>query len=101
MHIDTTIPKIGDVIDPSEIKFLIIKYYKQVDLSPDRNVTILQDDGTGHGIIRQITSVSSNNGYDQFVVLSDDESTVNIKILDSTFNKPGEKYFVLIDDGFI
>ncbi|CAG8571136.1 12110_t:CDS:10 [Rhizophagus irregularis] len=104
LHIDTTIPKIGDVINPSETKFLIIKYYNKVDLSPNRNVTILQDDGTSHGIIRQMTSMTStgNDGYDKFVNLIDDEfgSIINITIIDSTFNKPGGKYYVLIDDGF-
>jgi hypothetical protein len=68
-------------------------------LSPNRNVTILQDDGTGHGIIRQITSIS-NNGYDKFVELDKSSSTISITIISSTFNKPGGKYYVLIDDGF-
>jgi hypothetical protein len=101
LHIDTTIPKIGDVINPSETKFIIIKYYKNIDLIPNRNVTILQDDGTGRGIIRQMTSIS-NNGYDTFVNIIDEgpSSIVNITIIDSTFNKPGGKYYVLIDDGF-
>ncbi|PKY51378.1 hypothetical protein RhiirA4_424468 [Rhizophagus irregularis] len=101
LHINTTIPKIGDVINPSETKFLIIKYYNKIILSPNRNITILQDDGTSHGIIRQITSMTStgNNGYDKFVKLNDD-SIINITIIDSTFNKPGGRYYVLIDDGF-
>ncbi|GES75975.1 hypothetical protein GLOIN_2v1834901 [Rhizophagus clarus] len=61
-----------------------------------------QDDGTENGIIRQIISVS-NNGYDTFVKLNDDEtgSIINITIIDNTFNKPGGKYYVLIDDGFV
>ncbi|RGB30362.1 hypothetical protein C1646_765464 [Rhizophagus diaphanus] len=104
LHIDTTIPKIGDVINSSETKFLIIKYYNKVSLSPNRNVTILQDDGTSHGIIRQMTSMTStgDDGYDKFVNLIDDEfgSIINITIIDSTFNKPGGRYYVLIDDGF-
>ncbi|GBC05206.1 hypothetical protein RclHR1_00610018 [Rhizophagus clarus] len=66
------------------------------------SITILQDDGTENGIIRQIISVS-NNGYDTFVKLNDDEtgSIINITIIDNTFNKPGGKYYVLIDDGFV
>ncbi|RGB30786.1 hypothetical protein C1646_764885 [Rhizophagus diaphanus] len=104
LHINTTIPIIGDVINPSETKFLIIKYYNKIVLSPNRNITILQDDGTSHGIIRQKTSMTStgNNGYDKFVELIDDEfsSIINITIIDSTFNKPGGRYYVLIDDGF-
>ncbi|PKC08437.1 hypothetical protein RhiirA5_416906 [Rhizophagus irregularis] len=98
LHINTTIPKIGDVIDPSETKFLIIKYYNKIILSPNRNITILQDDGTSHGIIRQITSISDNNG--EFVKYIDD-STIEITVIDSTFNQPNAKYYILIDNGFV
>ncbi|GBC05207.1 hypothetical protein RclHR1_00610019 [Rhizophagus clarus] len=46
--------------------------------------------------------VKFDNAYDTFVELTDDGtgSTVNIKIIDSTFNEPGGRYHVLIDDGF-
>ena len=102
LHIDTAIPEVGSIIDPSVTKFLTIKYYDKVDLSPNRNVTIFQDDGSGHGIIRQITSLNSN-GYDEFISHSDDDesgTTINVTVIDSTFNKPGGRYYVLIDDGF-
>jgi hypothetical protein len=46
---------------------------------------------------------TGNNEYDKLIVLDNDESgtTVNITIIDSTFNQPGKKYYVLIDDGFV
>ncbi|PKY25102.1 hypothetical protein RhiirB3_510110 [Rhizophagus irregularis] len=98
LHIFSTTPKISDIIDPSEIKSLIIKFYDKIDLSPNRNVTILQDDGSEHGIIRQVISISNNNGaFVRFV----DDYTIEITVIDSTFNQFGTKYYVLIDDGFV
>ncbi|RGB39051.1 hypothetical protein C1646_755031 [Rhizophagus diaphanus] len=94
LHIFNTTPIIGDTIDPSGIESLRIQFYSKVSLSPYRNVTILQDGG----IIRQITSVSNDNG--DFVKLIDDY-TIEIKVIDSTFNQPNTKYYVLIDDGFV
>ncbi|RGB30356.1 hypothetical protein C1646_765457 [Rhizophagus diaphanus] len=98
LQINATIPEVNAVIDPSETKIFTIKYYDQVDLSPNYNVTILQDDGTGNGIIRQITSISNNNG--EFVRYIDD-FTIEITVIDSTFNQPNAKYYVLIDNGFV
>ncbi|PKC06050.1 hypothetical protein RhiirA5_400596 [Rhizophagus irregularis] len=90
--------EVNAIIDPSETKIFTIKYYDQVDLSPNYNITILQDDGTGNGIIRQITSISNNNG--EFVRYIDD-FTIEITVIDSTFNQPNAKYYVLIDNGFV
>ncbi|GBC40317.2 hypothetical protein GLOIN_2v1834901 [Rhizophagus irregularis DAOM 181602=DAOM 197198] len=98
LQINATIPEVNAIIDPSETKIFTIKYYDQVDLSPNYNVTILQDDGTGNGIIRQITSISNNNG--EFVRYIDD-FTIEITVIDSTFNQPNAKYYVLIDNGFV
>ncbi len=47
--------------------------------------------------MRQITSASNN----EFVNLSEDETTVIVKIIKSTFNQPGEKYYVSIDNNFV
>ncbi|EXX76736.1 uncharacterized protein OCT59_021786 [Rhizophagus irregularis] len=95
LHIFSTTPKINDIINPSEIKFLIIKFYDKVDLSPNRNVTILQDDGSEHGIIRQVTSASGD--FVRFI----DDYTIGISVIDSTFNQPNTMYYILIDDGFV
>ncbi|CAB4433231.1 unnamed protein product [Rhizophagus irregularis] len=94
LHILNTIPKIGENIDPSKITSLIIQFYSKVDLSSNRKITILQDGG----IIRQTTSISNNNG--DFVKPIDDY-TIEIKVINSTFNQPNTKYYVLIDDGFV
>ncbi|CAB4437913.1 unnamed protein product [Rhizophagus irregularis] len=94
LHISSTIPNINDIIDPSNIGTLTIKFYNKVNLSPYRNVTILQDGD----IVRQTTSVSDDNG--DFVKLIDDY-TIEIKVIDSTFNRPNTKYYILMDDGFV
>jgi hypothetical protein len=94
LHIDTTIPDINDIIDPSKVKTLTIKFYEKVDLSPNRNIIILQDGG----IIRQTTSVSHNNG--DFVKFIDDYN-IEIKVISSTFSQFDTSYYVLMDDGFV
>ncbi|RGB24226.1 hypothetical protein C1646_676525 [Rhizophagus diaphanus] len=94
LHILNTTPKIGENIDPYKIKSLIIQFYNKVDLSPNRKITILQDGG----IIRQTTSISDDNG--DFVKFINDY-TIEIKVINSTFNQPNTNYYVLMDDGFV
>ncbi|RIA85944.1 hypothetical protein C1645_830057 [Glomus cerebriforme] len=103
LHINTTFPMINDTISASDIKFLTIKYYNQVDLTYDTKITIIQDDGSDHGIIRQIISYNENTNDEntKFLTLDDDGITINIAVIDSTFNVPGGRYYVLIDDGFV
>ncbi|CAB4384420.1 unnamed protein product [Rhizophagus irregularis] len=67
LQIFSTTPNINEIINPSEIQFLTITFYVKVDLSPNRNVTILQDDGSEYGKIRQITSPNT-----KYYVLIDD-----------------------------
>ncbi|GES87507.1 hypothetical protein GLOIN_2v1834901 [Rhizophagus clarus] len=98
LHIFSTTPNINDIIDPSEMKSLTIKFYDKVELSPNRNITILQDDGSGNGTMRQSASVDINNK--EFVNYIDDY-TIEVTVIDSTFNQPNTKYYVLIDDGFV
>ncbi|CAB4477143.1 unnamed protein product [Rhizophagus irregularis] len=64
------------------------------DLSSNHNITILQDGG----IIRQITSVSHNNGD---FVKNIDDYTIQIKVINSTFNQPNTMYYIIMDDGFV
>ncbi|CAB5314796.1 unnamed protein product [Rhizophagus irregularis] len=94
LHIFNTTPNIGETINPSEIEFLTIQFYDKVDLSSNHNITILQDGG----IIRQITSVSHNNGD---FVKNIDGYTIQIKVINSTFNKPNTMYYIIMDDGFV
>ncbi len=42
----------------------------------------------------------SNNGYEDYVKV-EDNYTVAVKIIDSTFNQPDEEYYVLIDEDFV
>ncbi|PKY38449.1 hypothetical protein RhiirA4_537308 [Rhizophagus irregularis] len=94
LHIFNTTPNIGEIINPSKIEFLTIQFYDKVNLSPNHNITILQDGG----IIRQITSVSHNNGD---FVKNIDDYTIQIKVINSTFNQPNTMYYIIMDDGFV
>ncbi|CAG8571250.1 12116_t:CDS:10 [Rhizophagus irregularis] len=94
LHIFNTTPNIGEIINPSKIEFLTIQFYDKVDLSSNHNITILQDGG----IIRQITSVSHNNGD---FVKNIDGYTIQIKVINSTFNQPNTMYYIIMDDGFV
>ncbi len=95
IYISTPQLQKSDIIDPSETEFLKIKYFDVVDLS-NGNITIYQSNGSK----RQIVSMS-NNGYEEYVKVDDDNTTISVKIIDSTFNRPGEKYYVLIDEDFV
>ncbi len=95
LQIDTTTPKIGDTIEP-DTKFLSIKYYNQVDLSKG-NITIFQKNDRKN--IRQI--IPGTN--DEYIDIIDDGNgtTVNVKIIESTFNQFGGRYYVSIDNNFV
>ncbi|RIA94213.1 hypothetical protein C1645_734970 [Glomus cerebriforme] len=105
LHINITSPMINDIISGSDTKFLKIKYYNKIDFTNNGNITIIQDDGSEHGIIRQIVSVNANtnNENTQFLSLidEDDGTTINVAVIDSAFSVPGGRYYVLIDDGFV
>ncbi|CAG8517855.1 8152_t:CDS:2 [Funneliformis mosseae] len=89
-HIASTTPSIDDMI-PSDLEFLNIKYYNKVELS-NGNITIFQDDGN----IRQTTS-----GINGRYVSYGDDTTIKVAILKSTFNQPGRRYYVSIDNNSV
>ena len=47
-------------------------------------------------ILRQIISSQS-----KYASISNDSYTVNIQLFESTLNRPGEKYFVKVDNNFV
>ncbi|CAG8647996.1 5670_t:CDS:2 [Funneliformis mosseae] len=87
--IDDTFPN-RNVTIRSDIESLEIKYYDQVEIS-NGNITIFQDGGN----LRQIVS-----GNDASYVTLKDGNNIFVKIIQSTFNKPG-RYYVLIGYGFV
>ncbi|CAG8704368.1 5878_t:CDS:2, partial [Funneliformis mosseae] len=82
LHIDTTFPRINDIIS-SDTRIFTIKYYDKVDLSLG-NITIFHDCGNKHKL-RQIVSGTNKN----YVSLDRDEITVRVYIVMSIL-KPGE-----------
>ncbi|CAG8782763.1 27077_t:CDS:2, partial [Racocetra persica] len=73
-----------------------ITYYDQVDLS-NGNITIYQIIDSKHAIIRQIVSGVNN----QYCSLSSDGNSVIINVISSTFNSPGQKYYIQVDTDFV
>ena len=41
------------------------------------------------------------SGQSIYTYLLNEGYTVNIKVFESTFNRPGEKYFIKVDNGFV
>ncbi|CAG8639214.1 1493_t:CDS:10 [Funneliformis mosseae] len=92
LHINTTTPLINEII-PYDIDSLIIHYHSPIELSKS-NIIIFQYD---RNIVRQNISGSNN----EYVTLDENGTTVNVKIINSTFNRPGERYYVLIENDFV
>ncbi|PKY50576.1 hypothetical protein RhiirA4_546043 [Rhizophagus irregularis] len=94
--INATIPTIGQLIDATTTNFLTITYNQQIDLT-NGTITIFQSNGSGPGIIRQIVNGIENSKYVSFI----DSNTVNITVIDSTFNNLGATYYVKITNAFV
>ncbi|GES74950.1 hypothetical protein GLOIN_2v1869233 [Rhizophagus clarus] len=94
--ISNTYPSIGQNIIANEIHFLTITYTVPVVLS-DGVITIFQSNGISNpGIVRQIVNGLQNPGY---ITINND--TVNVTIIESTFNSPGSTYYVMIENNFV
>ncbi|CAG8503331.1 5032_t:CDS:10 [Funneliformis mosseae] len=91
LHINYTFPLVNDIIDETNI--IKINYHNPIDLS-NHNIIIFQND---RNIVRQ--NISGSDA--KFVSLDDDGTTVIVNIIKSTFNRPGESYYVSIENGFV
>ncbi|GES84530.1 hypothetical protein GLOIN_2v1869233 [Rhizophagus clarus] len=95
--ISNTYPTIGQNIIANETRFLTITYAIPIVLS-DGAITIFQsNDSSNPGIVRQIVNGLKNPNY--AVIINND--TVNVTIIESTFNNPGSTYYVTIDNTFV
>ncbi|CAB4382426.1 unnamed protein product [Rhizophagus irregularis] len=94
--INATIPTIGQLIDATTTNFFTITYNQQIDLT-NGTIIIFQSNGSGPGIIRQIVNGIENSKYVSFI----DSNTVNITVIDSTFNNLGATYYVKITNAFV
>ncbi|GES85882.1 hypothetical protein GLOIN_2v1869233 [Rhizophagus clarus] len=100
--INTTTPTIGDTITADKPHFLIITYTIPVRLS-DGNITIFQSNGISNpGIVRQIINGIDGSRYGDYRdYIRFNNNTVNVTIINSTFNNPGSTYYVIIGNGFV
>ncbi|CAG8679954.1 3977_t:CDS:2, partial [Dentiscutata heterogama] len=94
-QVNSSYPEINSTVS-SNISSISITYYNQVDLS-EGNITIYQIIDSDNAVVRQV--VSGNNN--QFCTLSNDGKSVTINVIPSTFNNPGQKYYVQIDNNFV
>ncbi|KAF0433389.1 hypothetical protein F8M41_005074 [Gigaspora margarita] len=93
LFINKTIPSINDVVN-SSTTFLNITFNRPVVLSAaTSSITIYK---ASDNKIRQSISPTM---YDYFDI-SPDGLNISIKVIKSTFNEDGEKYFVTIDNNF-
>ncbi|RHZ80333.1 hypothetical protein Glove_137g124 [Diversispora epigaea] len=103
-YIKSTYPTKNLDIKPSgrESEFNItIDYSIPISLSTG-NISIWQKNGgivnnNNKDVLRQ--TISGLNS--EFIKLSNDNKTVQVTILSSTFNQPDTSYYVLIDNGFV
>ncbi|KAG9301896.1 hypothetical protein G9A89_004576 [Geosiphon pyriformis] len=77
-----------------ESKLISVKYIQPITTSI-KNISIYQFKGADP-ILRQTFPSQS-----QYCSLSDDQKSINIKVLSSTFNQPNGSYFVIIDNNFV
>lgn len=98
--IDSVHPTIGSMINttpgPTNIS---ITFLNLIELS-NGNISIWQTSNSGdhnQDILRQ----SFSGDQLQYVSVGSDNMTVTISVFDSTFNMPGQQYYVKVDNGFV
>ncbi|CAG8481972.1 5792_t:CDS:10 [Funneliformis mosseae] len=92
-HIDSTYPHINEIIELNT-ESLAIKYFNAVELS-DGHIKIFHENGKLRQTILRINNAFVTQSVDG------DSTTVIVKLLESTLNLPGSKYYVTIDNNFV
>ncbi|CAB4403041.1 unnamed protein product [Rhizophagus irregularis] len=95
-NVKSTYPLISSSI-PLSITNINITYHLSVTISTN-NVSIYQyNNNDDLPILRQ--SVSGDSLY--FSYSSSDKKTINIKVLESTFNQPNSNYYIVVNDNVV
>ncbi|CAB5193391.1 unnamed protein product [Rhizophagus irregularis] len=94
-NIKSTYPSIGSSI-PLSITNINITYHLSVTISTN-NISIYQyNNNNDLPILRQ--SVPGNLPYFSY---NSDKKTINIKVLESTFNQPNSNYYIIVNDNVV
>ncbi|CAG8577458.1 5155_t:CDS:10 [Rhizophagus irregularis] len=98
--IDSVNPIIGSMINttPGPIN-ISITFSNLIELS-NGNISIWQTSNSGdhnQDILRQ----SFSGDQLQYVSIDNENRTVTISVFESTFNMPGQQYYVKVDNGFV
>ena len=81
-------------MNPYKTNNVNITFKQQIKLS-QANISIYQQIG-GNNILRQTVPSQSLYTY-----ITNESFTANIQVFESTFNRPGGKYFVKVDNNFV
>ncbi|RHZ82310.1 hypothetical protein Glove_109g321 [Diversispora epigaea] len=93
-QVKSTSPSINTNISTST-KNITITYYEPVELSYG-NISIYQIDNSDNNIIREFFM-----GVNSFCSISDDELTVTVNVIQSTFSNPNSQFYVKVDNNFV
>ncbi|RHZ52422.1 hypothetical protein Glove_461g4 [Diversispora epigaea] len=93
-QVKSTSPSINANISTST-KNITITYHEPVELSYG-NISIYQIDNSGNNIIREFFK-----GVNSFCSISDDELTVTVNVIQSTFSNPNSQFYVKVDNNFV
>ncbi|RGB26710.1 hypothetical protein C1646_410973 [Rhizophagus diaphanus] len=94
-HIKSTYPSIGSSI-PLSITNINITYHLSVTKSTN-NISIYQyNNNDDLPILRQ--SVPGNSPYFSY---NPNKKTINMKVLESTFNQPNSNYYIVVNDNVV
>ncbi|RIB19244.1 hypothetical protein C2G38_1280533 [Gigaspora rosea] len=93
--IDSTYPSINNsMLDTSSLLYLSVTFRNSVELSSGK-ISIYQfDPVTGEQNLRQSTPAS-------LCTIINNDMTVNVDVLPSTFSVPGASYYVMFDNNFV
>jgi hypothetical protein len=97
-NIESTIPKINDILKFSDIKNISINFYDPVKLS-DGKLSIYYQLNDQRKILRQSTSCTGPTAAQ--CMLENDDKRVTVKVLDSVLSKSGGNYFIKVDNNFV
>ncbi|CAI2174843.1 8703_t:CDS:2 [Funneliformis geosporum] len=91
--VDSTVPQISDTIKPTQ-NLVQINFFDPITLSSG-NITIYKLEESGKRLLRQRTV-----GLNEDFVSLDDDYSVKINVIESTFNRPGN-YTIEVDNNFV
>ncbi|CAG8458639.1 17608_t:CDS:2 [Funneliformis caledonium] len=95
--VGSTIPSINSIVTLMSTQKLQIKYTNNIQLS-NGNLSIID---ANNNVIRQTFNSKNNDHIKEIFVRLIDNRTVEIDVLETTFNRKNSPYYILVDNGFV